>query len=195
VGFWKFQTAWFLLDQVEHSDIPRSAHTAVFIWFVWIWEQTAIISLYSINWLVFCNRDGVFVARYGLNLFIQFRLIIVFFFQTVPLFGRSVAVLSRQKPGFEPKTNHVKPVMDQVALAHVSFLVLQFSLISIIPTTLHTHLQLHVALNRRTNERILGTFHKQCPLADRGTLDRIVLSIFSYWKGYGREALYTATPI
>ena len=24
--------------------------------FVWIWEQTAIISLYSINWLVFINE-------------------------------------------------------------------------------------------------------------------------------------------
>jgi len=32
--------------------IPRSAHTAVFTCFVWIWEQTAIISLYSIDWLV-----------------------------------------------------------------------------------------------------------------------------------------------
>ena len=32
--------------------ILRSAHTAVFMSFVWIWEQTAIISLYSINWLV-----------------------------------------------------------------------------------------------------------------------------------------------
>ena len=32
--------------------IPRSAHTAVFIYFVWIWKQTAIISLYNINWLV-----------------------------------------------------------------------------------------------------------------------------------------------
>jgi len=26
---------------------------SVFMCFVWIWEQTAIISLYSINWLVF----------------------------------------------------------------------------------------------------------------------------------------------
>jgi len=34
------------------SQILRSAHTAVFMCFVWIWEQTAIISLYSINWLV-----------------------------------------------------------------------------------------------------------------------------------------------
>ena len=32
--------------------ILRSAHTAVFMCFVWIWEQTAIISLYRINWLV-----------------------------------------------------------------------------------------------------------------------------------------------
>ena len=29
----------------------------VFMCFVWISEQTAIISLYSNNWLVFCNRD------------------------------------------------------------------------------------------------------------------------------------------
>ena len=32
--------------------ILLSAHTAVFTCFVWIWEQTAIISLYSISWLV-----------------------------------------------------------------------------------------------------------------------------------------------
>ena len=31
--------------------------------FVWIWEQTAIISPYSINWLVFFNRDGVCLLR------------------------------------------------------------------------------------------------------------------------------------
>ena len=32
--------------------------------FVWIWEQTAVISLYSINWLVgFYNWDGVCLLR------------------------------------------------------------------------------------------------------------------------------------
>jgi len=31
--------------------------------FVWIWKQTAIISLYNINWLVFYNRDGVCLLR------------------------------------------------------------------------------------------------------------------------------------
>ena len=30
--------------------------------FVWIWEQTAIISLYSINWLVFINEECVYCA-------------------------------------------------------------------------------------------------------------------------------------
>ena len=37
-------------------------HT-VFMCFVWIWEQTAIISLYSINWLVFMTeRESVYCA-------------------------------------------------------------------------------------------------------------------------------------
>jgi hypothetical protein len=64
----------------------------------------------------------VFTARYVLNLSIKFRLIIVFF-QTVPLFGQLVAVLSPQKPGFDPKTDHVRTVMDQVAQVQISFLV------------------------------------------------------------------------
>jgi len=121
----------------------------------------------------------VLTARYGLNVFIAFRLITVFF-QTVPLFGRLVAGLSPQKPGFAPKTDHVRPVMHQVAMGQVSLLVLQISPVSVIPTTLHIHLRIHVALTGRTNERILGTFQKQCFLANRGTLDRRVLSLFSY---------------
>ena len=31
---------------------------SVFMCFVWIWEQTAIISLYNINWLVFITETG-----------------------------------------------------------------------------------------------------------------------------------------
>ena len=38
--------------------ILRSAHTAVFMCFVWIWEQTAIISLYNINWPVCVTETG-----------------------------------------------------------------------------------------------------------------------------------------
>jgi hypothetical protein len=36
---------------------------SVFMCFVWISEQTAIISLYSINWLVFVARDAVCLLR------------------------------------------------------------------------------------------------------------------------------------
>ena len=36
--------------------------------FVWITEQTAIIPLYSIKWLVFITEMDVLAARYELNL-------------------------------------------------------------------------------------------------------------------------------
>ena len=35
----------------------------LFMCFVWIWEQTAIISLYSINWLVFITEIYPFTAQ------------------------------------------------------------------------------------------------------------------------------------
>ena len=34
----------------------------LFMCFVWIWEQTAIISLYSINWPVFITEENVYCA-------------------------------------------------------------------------------------------------------------------------------------
>jgi len=40
-----------------------SAHTAVFMCFLWISEQTAIISLYNINWLIFITEtESVYCA-------------------------------------------------------------------------------------------------------------------------------------
>ena len=45
---------------------------SVFVCFVWIWEQTAIISLYSINWLVcITDMESVYCAVWSraLNLF------------------------------------------------------------------------------------------------------------------------------
>ena len=52
--------------------ILRSVHS-VFMWFVWIWEQTAIISQYSINWLVFITETECFycAVRTG-SLYIYF---------------------------------------------------------------------------------------------------------------------------
>jgi hypothetical protein len=68
----KGQTAWHfnpfkptghysnpILTFSNSTFYPHSA----FACFVWIWEQTAIISLYNINWLVFINeRECVYCA-------------------------------------------------------------------------------------------------------------------------------------
>jgi len=49
---------------------------SVFMCFVWIWEQTAIISLCKINWLVFINEtESVYCAvRIGFLNIIQVNL-------------------------------------------------------------------------------------------------------------------------
>jgi hypothetical protein len=46
------QTVVLLLEWPQRGGL-RSAHATVFMCFMWISEQTAIISLYNINWLVF----------------------------------------------------------------------------------------------------------------------------------------------
>jgi hypothetical protein len=46
--------------------ILRSAHT-VYLCFVWIWEQRLFPCSTLSGW--FNNRDGVFTARYGLNIY------------------------------------------------------------------------------------------------------------------------------
>jgi len=46
----------------KHSDIGRSANTVCYMCFVWIWEQTATISIYCINWLV-CITETVCLLR------------------------------------------------------------------------------------------------------------------------------------
>ena len=47
---------------------------SVFMCFVWIWEQTAIISLYSINWLVcITERECVYCAVRTGSLYIILR--------------------------------------------------------------------------------------------------------------------------
>jgi hypothetical protein len=52
--------------------ILRSAPHSVFMCFVWIWEQTAIISLYGINWVVL--RTFAKVRQATINLGIPVRL-------------------------------------------------------------------------------------------------------------------------
>jgi hypothetical protein len=54
--------------------ILRSAPHSVFTFFVWISEQTAIISLYNINWLVFITEmESVYCAVRTGSLYIILR--------------------------------------------------------------------------------------------------------------------------
>jgi hypothetical protein len=57
-------TQYELIFYTTRFDIKtlRFAHP-VFLCFIWIWEQTAIISLYNIHWLVFiCDMEYVYCA-------------------------------------------------------------------------------------------------------------------------------------
>ena len=48
-------TGYVMHQQVLHSTTVRCVH-AVFMCFVFIWEQTATCATYSINWLVFITE-------------------------------------------------------------------------------------------------------------------------------------------
>ena len=59
-----------ILKKKNSTFCPHSA----FVCFVWIWEQTAIISLYSINWLVFITEtECVYCAVRTGSLYIILR--------------------------------------------------------------------------------------------------------------------------
>jgi len=62
---------------------------------------------------------------------------------------RFVAGLSRLRFGFDPRSVHVRFVVDKVALGQVFLRVLRYSPVSIILPIFHIHL--HVALTERTN--------------------------------------------
>ena len=75
-------------------------HT-VFVCFVWIWEQTAIISLYSINWLVFIT-EAVCLLR-GTDYFLLERKLMIFITQrtwTVIVLPRTLSSLTNLANSF-----------------------------------------------------------------------------------------------
>jgi len=78
IGTWKWQNfhpyalaafTYFMYHQLDIQNF--CVLPTVQLRFVWIWEQTATISLHSINWLVFI-RETVFTARYGLILRVMY---------------------------------------------------------------------------------------------------------------------------
>jgi hypothetical protein len=51
-------SGYYMYHQDYHCIVSTFCPHSAFMCFVWIWEQTAIISLYSINWLVFITETG-----------------------------------------------------------------------------------------------------------------------------------------
>jgi len=49
-------SGYFMYHQVRRSKIVFIYPNIEFICFIWISEQTAVISIYSINWLVFITQ-------------------------------------------------------------------------------------------------------------------------------------------
>jgi len=128
---------------------------SVFMCFVWIWEQTAIISLYSIDWLIFVTEIYSALCEVVMELENTYCLGEVHTSGDVPWFRWSVAALSPSSPGFDLSSICVRFCVAHNVLGEVSFRVHHYSPVSAFRLLLHTHLRLNTTLIRRTSGRNL----------------------------------------
>ena len=134
---------------------------------IWVFEKTAIVFVYSVILLGFkAETMGVYCAvrKESLNKFQVNRSLHV----AVPCFGRIVAGVCPQRPGFDPRSVRVRCIVDVVerGTGFPPRRLFGFSPI-VISQMLHTHIHPHVALTRGTNGRRLGTFQRQSSNARR----------------------------
>ena len=97
---------------------------------MWISEQTSIISLYSINWLVFITETECVYCAVRTDLQVWCKLFSSL--QTVPWSRRSFAGLSSCMPRFDVRSVHLSFVVDRVAEGQFSVRVLPFPPVSIL---------------------------------------------------------------
>jgi hypothetical protein len=137
--------------------------------FVWISEQTAIISLYSINWLVFITEtECVYCAvRTECLYMIQVNVSIKKYGPCLRWFE---AGLTPWRRGFDPRSVHVKSVLNKVALGQFCVQVLRFLHVRIISTMLRTDLYLHVALTRKDKRAKPGNLPKAMLFGKSGSV-------------------------
>ena len=127
---------------------------SIFMCFVWIWEQTAIISLYSINYVTgLCNRDGVCLLRgtdWVLIYNTGWRLLMA-----VAWLRQLHACILPRKPGFDSRPVRVRFVVHKVALGQVA--IRKHSPCShhqyITLPVLHANFHLKATLTRKTRNR------------------------------------------
>ena len=144
---------------------------SVFMCFVWIWEQTAIISLYSVNWLVFITE--MLCLLRGTDRIFIYHFEVTWYSKIVPWLKRSVAGLSLQSSGFDPRAVQLRYVVKKWhwdrGFLHLNL----FSPASTTPPILHTNLQLHVILTRRANGRSLESFEEAMLFRKSGSVGQI----------------------
>jgi len=102
----------------------------------------------------------------------------------VPSLRQLVAGISPPRPGFDPRSVDVNIFGGQLTRDQIFRNVSRFSPVSITPPMLHTHLHLHVVFTKRTNERSLGTFQKQCIFGYGREFSRKLLLYFSVFRGF-----------
>jgi len=102
----------------------------------------------------------VFTARYGLIIYIYFRLFQSF--RVVPWHLRLVTDLSSRRPGFDFKPAHVTFMVHEVALGQVFRPVHYLFSVSIVSPMLHTYFYLYFGVTRKQKERSLWTSKKKC---------------------------------
>jgi len=147
------------MRRMQRNNSTFCPHS-VFMCFVWIPEPTVIISLYSIDWLVFITEtECVYCAVPTGSLYMYVYIHIIRVNQC--LFTAHSRVQSQTSPWgiCGAKKWHKGGIVP----------VLQFPPVSIIPLILHARLHLHVVLTGRTNG--MGTFRNW------GALDSKVLEL------------------
>ena len=138
IAIFGFAVTWIVS---QTWDVPCFCPHSVFMCFVWIWEQTTVISLYCINWLVFITEtECVYCAVRTGSLFYSCETEVF------------LAGLSPWKPEFQPGPLHVVFVVTSVCgkfFCESS----GFSLVGTILPLLDAH-------RIRTNGPRLGTFKR-----------------------------------
>jgi hypothetical protein len=134
------------------SNSPFCPHT-VFMCFVWIWEQTAIISLYSINWLVcITETESVYCAV-----------------RTESLSVGLITALPMRRPRFSPRSFHVCLWWSK---RHWYRFLPQYSVspVSTIPPNAPDPSSSTCCFHQKDKWTKPGTFRKKCRFTNRGAI-------------------------
>ena len=133
-------------------------------------QYTSIISVHNINWFVFLMVT-LFSVRYGLNLYVVCSVL-----PAVPWLRQLVAGLS--PPGFDPRSVHVRCVVDRMALGQVFLPVLQFFPCKYRTTCApHSSSSICCSLPAGRRSEAWEPSKKQFSFGNPGTLDRKVFSV------------------